>query len=256
MKHNGTLDDLKTIVQGCGFTISEVKEQDNSNQVKTNEGAIINWYPSTGTLSFQGKKAPKDKLTEAWGTYTGSSVPVQAHQENSEQQSPPVSPQNPDTASKRVFVVHGHDTVAREQLELVLHKLGLNPFVLANTGGGGLTIIESLEKEIGPKNNQARFGIVLMTPDDMGYSKEDGAEKIEPRARQNVVLELGMLISAVGRPNIAILKKGHLEEPSDAKGVLYIPFNDHVKETVPKLASRLREAGFVLSPEAIAHASS
>ena len=256
MKHNGTLDDLKTIVQGCGFSISEVKEQENCNQIKTNEGAIVNWYPSTGTLSFQGKKGPKDKLIEAWGTYTGSAAPMQTHQENSEQQSPPVSPQNPDTASKRVFVVHGHDTVAREQLELVLHKLGLNPFVLANTGGGGLTIIEALEKEIGPKNNQARFGIVLMTPDDMGYSKEDGPEKIEPRARQNVVLELGMLISAIGRPNIAILKKGHLEEPSDAKGVLYIPFNDHVKETVPKLANRLREAGFVLSPEAIAHASS
>jgi predicted nucleotide-binding protein len=65
-----------------------------------------------------------------------------------------------------------------------------------------------------------------------------------------------MLISAIGRPNIAILKKGHLEDPSDAKGVLYIPFNEHVKETVPKLTNRLREAGFVLGPDAIANASS
>jgi predicted nucleotide-binding protein len=48
-----------------------------------------------------------------------------------------------------VFVVHGHDAVAREQLELILLKLGLDPFVLANTGGGGLTIIEALEAEIG-----------------------------------------------------------------------------------------------------------
>jgi predicted nucleotide-binding protein len=46
-----------------------------------------------------------------------------------------------------------------------------------------------------------------MTPDDVGYANVDGPDKAAPRARQNVVLELGMLISAIGRPNIAILKK-------------------------------------------------
>jgi predicted nucleotide-binding protein len=115
-------------------------------------------------------------------------------------------------------------------LELILHKLGLNPFVLANTGGGGLTIIEVLESEIGPKQSQARFGIVLTTPDDMGYAKGEGSDAAQPRARQKVVLEMGMLISAAGRANVAILKKGHLEVPSDAQGILYIPFNEHVKE--------------------------
>lgn len=95
-------------------------------------------------------------------------------------------------------------------MELILHKLGLNPFVLANTGGGGLTIIEALESGIGPKQSQARFGIVLTTPDDMGYAKGEGSDAAQPRARQNVVLEMGMLISAAGRANIAILMKGHL----------------------------------------------
>ncbi len=66
---------------------------------------------------------------------------------------------------------------------------------------------------------------------------------------------MGMLIAAIGRPNVAILKKGHIEVPSDAHGILYIPFNDHVKETTPKLADRLRAAGFVLNPEAITNAS-
>ncbi|MEP2182197.1 nucleotide-binding protein, partial [Roseibium sp.] len=168
----------------------------------------------------------------------------------------PEAPTNPNSASKKVFVVHGHDTVSREQLELVLHKLGLDPFVLANTSGGGLTIIEALETEIGPGSQAARFGIVLMTPDDVGYAKSDGSEKAEPRARQNVVLEMGMLISSLGRGNVAILKKGHLEAPSDANGILYVPYNDHVKEAVPRLADRLRSAGFVLNPENITKASS
>jgi predicted nucleotide-binding protein len=157
---------------------------------------------------------------------------------------------------KRISVVHGHDQTAKEQLELILHKLGLEPFVLVNTSGGGLTIIEAIENEIGPSSERIRFGIVLLTPDDFGYAKLDGKEKTEPRARQNVVLEMGMLIAALGRSNVAILKKGHLEVPPDAHGILYLPFNDHVKETVPKLLDRLRKADFVIKPDKITNASS
>ncbi|HDL01677.1 MAG TPA: DNA-binding protein [candidate division Zixibacteria bacterium] len=256
MNHKGNLDDLQTIIKGCGFSVDEVKAQEHGHQIRTNEGAIINWYTSTGKVVIQGKKLVKDRLVDAWNSYNGD-TPLGAAQPNETSETPaPNTPVNPTTANKKVFVVHGHDTTAREQLELVLHKLGLNPFVLANTSGGGLTIIEALEAEIGTDNNQARFGIVLMTPDDMGYSKIDGVDNVQARARQNVVLEMGMLISAVGRGNVAILKKGHIEVPSDAQGILYIPFNDHVKETVPKLADRLRAAGFVLNPQSITNASS
>lgn len=254
MQHTGSLEDLKTKIKGCGFTISEVKDQEHGHQIKTSQGAIVNWYTSTGKVQFQGKKVVRNQLEDAWGDYNGLAPKVSAAKEGDAPA--PNAPTNPSVANKKVFVVHGHDTVSREQLELVLHKLGLDPFVLANTGGGGLTIIEALELEIGTNNNQARFGIVLMTPDDMGYSKSDGTENVQPRARQNVVLEMGMLISAIGRGNVAILKKGHLEAPSDAQGILYIPFNDHVKESVPKLADRLRAAGFVLNPENITKASS
>jgi len=257
MIHKGSLDDLKIIIAGCGFNVTDIIEQEHGHQIRTTEGAIINWYPSTGKIVIQGKKIPKERLLEAWSTYTGTpSVAPPVKPEMAQQAPNPVAPANPNSANKKVFVVHGHDVTSREQLELVVHKLGLDPFVLANTGGGGLTIIEALEAEIGPKSNQARFGIVLMTPDDMGFSKIEGPDNLQPRARQNVVLETGMLISAIGRPNVAILKKGHIEVPSDAQGILYIPYNDHVKEVVPKLADRLRAAGFILNPEAITRASS
>lgn len=255
MKHDGTLDDLLTIIHGCGFTTEEPIEQEHGYQIRTAEGAIVNWFPSTGTVNIQGKPAAKQQLSEAWADYEGQSEPSLSADDTNETLSPE-APRHPASASKKVFIVHGHDDTAREQLELVIHKLGLNPFVLANTGGGGLTLIEALEKEFNPGANQARFGIVLMTPDDMGYSKTAGQENAQPRPRQNVVLEMGMLISAIGRGNVAILKKGHLEVPSDAQGILYIPFNDHVKETVPKLTDRLRAAGFVLNPENITRASS
>ena len=118
-----------------------------------------------------------------------------------------------------------------------------------------MTIIEALENEIGPDTNRIRFGIVLLTPDDIGYSIVDGPDKAEPRARQNVVMEMGMLIAALGRPNVAILKKGHVDVPSDADGIIYLPFNQHVKETMPRLCERFRLAGFPLTPTQITRAS-
>ena len=84
--------------------------------------------------------------------------------------------------------MYGHDETAREQLEVVLHRLDLDPFALGIPSGSGLTIIEALEKEILSPNRGKRFGILLLTPDDMGYKKEDGPEEAEPRARRRWVL--------------------------------------------------------------------
>lgn len=252
MKHHGNLEDLQTHIVGCGFTVLSVDTIEHGHSIRTAEGALVNWFPSTGTVSVQGKPVPKKRLQEAWSDYNNVSGATALAER------PAVGGAQSTEAptNKKVFVVHGHDAASREQLELVLHKLGLDPFVLPNTGGGGLTIIEALEREIGPNEGQARFGIVLLTPDDLGYAKKDGPEKAEPRARQNVVLEMGMLVSAIGRARVAILKKGHLEVPSEANLILYLPFNDHVRETVPRLADRLRDAGFVLNPQKITLASS
>jgi len=244
---HGTLEELREMLERLGYE-GEWFEIANGHQFRAKNGAKLNWYPSTGTLQCQGKRDTRTRLE------SDLVAELQPH-----------APTNTATATSavremsserlRVFVVHGHDSATREQLELVLHRLHLDPFVLANTGGAGLTIIEALENELGPGAGRSRFGIVLMTPDDMGYAKTDSPDTAQPRARQNVVLEMGMLISTLGRANVAILKKGHLEVPSDANGILYLSFNDHVREVVPKLVDRLRHAGFPVDAGAITRAS-
>ena len=145
----------------------------------------------------------------------------------------------------RVFIVYGHDVQAREQLELLLRRLKLEPIVLQNVPGAGDTIIEKLEKL-----TEADFACVLVTPDDEGRKQSSDSsldEKLRPRARQNVVLELGMVLARLGRKRVAILVKegsGELERPSDIDGLLYIPFKDHVNDTKNVLASNLQKAGF------------
>ncbi|VWB82651.1 nucleotide-binding protein [Burkholderia lata] len=251
MKFKGAQETLVEKIQTLGYQY-EVKAAGSGLQFRTTDGAVLNWYPSTGTINFQGDAGASAKLKEKLEpllsgdmTSTRAASPVAA----------PIAPAKVEAKGK-VFVVHGHDQTSREQLELVLHKLGLDPFVLQNTGGAGLTIIEALEQEIGPDAAEVKFGIVLLTPDDFGYAKSDGADKAQPRARQNVVLEMGMLLSSIGRKNVAILKKGHVDVPSDAQGILYLGFNDHVKEVVPRLVDRLTNAGFVLDPSNITKASS
>ena len=47
------------------------------------------------------------------------------------------------------------------------------------------------------KRAASSFRIVLLTPDDVGYSKSDGDAQAKPRARQNVILEMGMLLASL-----------------------------------------------------------
>lgn len=250
-KFLGRPDEFKQAIETLGQRGSW-EDVEIGPRFKTIDGGTIQWHPSTGTILVQGNKTAKERLTQLIDGLELDRiqfVPTEDFSVAVEAQAKYLKTGN------KIFVVHGHDTISREQLELVLHKLGMEPFVLVNTSGGGLTIIEALEEEIGREGN-SKFGIVLLTPDDIGYSKIDGAENAQPRARQNVVLEMGMLISTVGRKNTVILKKGHLEVPSDANGILYLGFNDHVKEIVPKLVDRLKASGFEMESAKITNAAS
>ena len=257
-KFRGELAKLKACVAGLDYQ-GEWSEESEKWVFRSADGAVLNWWPSTGTVNIQGPASARIKFEHALSKVLSGNNPatvgVSTVNTHVDDPSPDVaSPTASCEETKRIFVVYGHDGPAREQLQLILYQLGLKPFVLGNTGGGGLTIIEALEKEINSPTPGHRFGIVLLTPDDRGYKWGDDPNDPEPRARQNVVLEMGMLFAAFGRSRVAILKKGHVVVPSDAVNIIHLPFNDHVKETVPKLCDRLREAGFELSTDAVTSA--
>lgn len=44
-----------------------------------------------------------------------------------------------------------------------------------------------------------------------------------------------MLIATLSRNNVAILRTEGVEIPSDAHGIKYISFKEHIKETLPDL---------------------
>lgn len=242
-KFRGTIEELKSLILTAGIQGEWDDDGKGKHSFRSKEGGVLNWWPSTSTIAPQGEAGAKAKLEAA----------LEAPATN-QTAGAMLSSQSAARKPKQIFIVHGHDSDARDQLELALHRLGLKPFILMNSSGGGRTIIEALEGQIG-RDYTSDFGIVLMTPDDFGYSKRDGDKKVEPRARQNVILEAGMLLASLTRSRMAIIVKGHLEMPSDLQGIIYHAYNDHVKEIIPKLCQRLKEAGFDLEPNQIAAAT-
>lgn len=129
----------------------------------------------------------------------------------------PIRSESRATASNKVFIVHGHDEGTREAVARVLHQLNLSPVILAEQPNQGQTIIEKFEQS----SQDVGYAVVLLTPDDIGTSKNK-PDELKPRARQNVIFELGYFAAKLGRKNVCALHKGGIEIPSDYHGVVYV----------------------------------
>ena len=124
-----------------------------------------------------------------------------------------------DLTSGKVFLVHGRDDVAKNEVALFLRAIGLEPIILHLRPNGGRHLLTKFREE----SEGASFAVVLMTPDDEGGSA--GASDQRPRARQNVVFELGFFIGKLEPARVAALLKGDVEKPSDFDGIAYITFD-------------------------------
>ena len=149
--------------------------------------------------------------------------------------------------NRKVFVVYGHDDIARTQLEAMLRRWDLEPIILDQQASGGQTIIEKLEEY----GSDVGYAIVLATPDDEGKAKTES--EYRSRVRQNVVLELGMFLSKLGRERVAILLKEspEFEKPSDIQGLVYIPFQNKVDEVSISLIRELSRQGYTIDSNRI-----
>lgn len=132
----------------------------------------------------------------------------------------------------RIFVAYGHKpylldvtikTVEKAELEgfrVKIEKVDGDQLAEAKTSSIYETLCNILSR--------SDAAIVLATADDMGakrklieakkHNPEDVLNSLEPRARENVVLELGMLLNKLGDKNILILVDRECKPPSDLLG--------------------------------------
>jgi predicted nucleotide-binding protein len=173
-------------------------------------------FTKRSALEAQLREEIGENIRRAVGLLQSARVSLVAELADAAPQLSPAGDANSRTVplSRRVFVVHGHDDGARETVARFLEKIDFQPVILHEQANQGRTVIEKIEA-----NSDVCFAVVLLTPDDEGCVK--GGER-KPRARQNVLLELGYFIGRLGREKVCALKRGDPEIPSDYLGVLWV----------------------------------
>ena len=175
-----------------------------------------------------------------------SQLNLLAYEPSSEQEETSTEPKDP----KKVFVVHGQDEGLRNEVELYLHKIDLNPIILKDLPCQGRTLIEKFED-----HSDVSFAVVLLTPDDLSISERDLQElknsgsgqinlesELKGSPRPNVLFELGFFVCKLERDNVCVIYVPGTDILSDYSGVEYIPI-DHPSGWRNRLAQELLVAG-------------
>lgn len=230
-------DDIRSFLRRRGIEFKETGV-DHGIQFRCAGGEVVTAF-DTGTIRVQGARTPLADDIKAMSPQKASFLAKVVY---SAEDKPAVVP--PD--DRRVFIVYGHDLAARDNLELVLRRMKMEPIVLQHLPTHGDTIIEKLVKYLGEHGNVG-FAVVLLTPDDEGHVAGK-PEAIRYRARQNVILELGMVLARLGRRRVVILHKGTVELPSDISGLIYRSFQERVEDARTYLFQDLNDAGYKPDP--------
>ncbi len=119
-----------------------------------------------------------------------------------------------------IFLVHGHDEAVTHETARFLESLDLELIILREQPNEGRTIIEKFIEF-----SNVGFAVVLLTGDDRGGVFSSKLNEQKPRARQNVILELGFFLGKLGRRCVCAMYREGVEIPSDYSGVLFIPFD-------------------------------
>lgn len=217
-----TVEEVRTALTSAGYAIAEEGDEQHCRFLKLIVGSKVNVY-TTGKVVVQGKNPePVRAVLNGLGDANA-----------------------PARVSRKVFVVYGHDHGSRTALEAMLGRWDLEPIVLDHLTSEGDTLIEKLERY----SNDVGYAVILATPDDEGH-RRGHPDEIKARARQNVVLELGMLLARLGRKRVAIVMPTGgevlMERPSDIAGLVYLAYHDSIEDVRMPLAKELSAAGLTI----------
>jgi predicted nucleotide-binding protein len=146
---------------------------------------------------------------------------------------------------KKIFIVHGIDDISKLELYRMLRGMNFEPIILHEQPSMGKTIIEKLEYY----GKEAGYAFVLLSPDDLGGLKQDLVvlqkideikEKLNERARQNVIFEMGWFQGKIGRDRVCIIYPVEMELPTDIDGMVYIGYNYSIRECYADIIKELR----------------
>ncbi len=125
---------------------------------------------------------------------------------------------------RRIIVVSGVDDEMKQALTGALTKLSLVPLVMCEEPSQGKKIVENFSRDYA----DVAFAVVLLSPDDFAYPKNEDATKRKLRPQQDVVFELGFLLGKLGKGNLLVFFREctNFEIPTDFEGIKVVAFDD------------------------------
>lgn len=136
-----------------------------------------------------------------------------------------------------IFISHGSNEIVRNKVKgFIAERCNCDVIVLQEKPSSGMTVIEKLEKF----GRLADYAVIILTADDV--MQEGG----EPRARENVIQELGWFQGVLGRNRTAILLQKGTNVASNLAGIVRLEFEDNdVEIKFEDLRKEFEEAGIL-----------
>ncbi len=124
---------------------------------------------------------------------------------------------------RRVFVVCGTDGEMKQAVTISLTRLKLVPIVVCEEPSQGKKIVERFQEY-----SDVGFAVVLLSPDDCVYVKDEPPTKRTLRPRQDVIFELGFLLGKLGKNNVLVFFRecANFEIPTDFEGIKIAAFDN------------------------------
>jgi predicted nucleotide-binding protein len=144
--------------------------------------------------------------------------------------------------TREVLLARGRDEHWAQAVAHLLEQSGSHELtILDQRGTQRAALLEGAEERLAGR----RYAVVLLTADDIGGPREDSAEEpyFAPRARQQVVFEMGFLAAALTPARVCVLYEEGVELPCELDGIAHVRL-DLAGTWQPKLLMKLRRAGF------------
>ncbi|MET8980917.1 nucleotide-binding protein [Streptomyces sp. NPDC004539] len=153
-----------------------------------------------------------------------------------------------DVRARSVFVVHGRDEEVRSAMFGLLRRLDLRPLEWEELVRATGKASPFLGEVVAHAPSQAQAALVLLTPDDvaklhpqlLGDRERDDEIRLTGQPRQNVLIELGMVLMAYPERTV-IVEVGRLRQAADTAGRNVIRF-DGSEDSLRKIVARLKVA--------------
>lgn len=155
---------------------------------------------------------------------------------------------------RSVFIVHGRNTAARDELAKFLRHLDAKPITWTQAAAETAKALPTTMEIINAGMAKAQAIVVIFSPDDEAQLKtafvkaDDGLHETQltGQARQNVILEAGMALGAAPERTV-LVRLGKTRQISDIEGINWIDLGD-AWDNRERLRAALVNANVTLEP--------